>query len=475
MSAFFHKFYLNFIEGHLFSKLLWAIIFAEIILIFLYSLNVTFNVDEVESLHASWRILSGQRIYVDFFEHHHPLFYYTLIPIAGLFKESIMMIIAARFFVFLMLLLIFVVTYKISKIVFGKESALIGLVFLGSTKYFVERAVEVRPDVPQALFGLWAVYLLLTYFNNKSLRYLILSSASLAISFLFLQKSIFLAFISGLLLCHAAYCAQIKLRDVILYCIVFIVAVMPYYLHLFFNGQFHDYLLYAWDLNIDLFKQYSGWGRDTMSTLMYSFKVNFLLWVFWLLSLLFLDTPNKERVGVCSLFLLIVYISMQLHWTQYLTLVLPLIAIMAGYALHKVMGLFLKRQVFLLWGMAAIYIFSLIFFYSKEMKAFQNTRQLMEMEYVLHITKPTDYVYDGKLSFNLCRKDLDFFWFLQKKMRVLSTVKEKAANSYDIYKLIDQYKPKVISKAQISNMNDPRISEHYQRSVIYPDLYLRIN
>lgn len=39
------------------------------------------HVDEVESLHAAWLVGQGDRLYVDFFEHHSPFFFATLAPL----------------------------------------------------------------------------------------------------------------------------------------------------------------------------------------------------------------------------------------------------------------------------------------------------------------------------------------------------------------------------------------------------------
>ena len=46
-------------------------------------------VDELEHLHATWCVAQGQLPYRDFFEHHTPLLYYLLAPIAALLKPEL--------------------------------------------------------------------------------------------------------------------------------------------------------------------------------------------------------------------------------------------------------------------------------------------------------------------------------------------------------------------------------------------------
>ena len=102
-----------------------------------------------------------------------------------------------------------------------------------------------------------------------------------------------------------------------------------------------------------------------------------------------------------------------------------------------------------------------------------NTAQLEKINYVLTVTNPDDYVYDGSPNFNLFRKDLDFFWFSVKPDRALATYQTMAEYDYDIYKLIDKFKPKVISDLCIDNMQIPVIADHYIQSDVHKDLFIR--
>jgi 4-amino-4-deoxy-L-arabinose transferase-like glycosyltransferase len=110
------------------TRLLWALFGVLLVVIMFNSLNRWFDHDEFEAVHTSWKILHGEEIYVDFFNHKHPFFYYLLTPVIAILGENTDTIIAIRVIIFFMLLLIFFVTYHFSVKVFNKETGIISLI-----------------------------------------------------------------------------------------------------------------------------------------------------------------------------------------------------------------------------------------------------------------------------------------------------------------------------------------------------------
>jgi hypothetical protein len=106
------------------TRLLWALFGVLLVVIMFNSLNRWFDHDEFEAVHTSWKILHGEEIYVDFFNHKHPFFYYLLTPVIAILGENTDTIIAIRVIIFFMLLLIFFVTYHFSVKVFNKETGI---------------------------------------------------------------------------------------------------------------------------------------------------------------------------------------------------------------------------------------------------------------------------------------------------------------------------------------------------------------
>lgn len=167
------------------NRLLWIVLCALLVIILFHSLNRFFDHDEFATIHTSWKMLQGEKIYVDFFEHHNPLFYYALIPIIGVLGENVHTIIAVRLIVFLLFLLILLITYLIARKIFNTETGIISLLLLVSTFIFVTKAVEVRLDVPETLFALFSIFFLLVYFEKGGFFYLTLGAILLGIAFLF--------------------------------------------------------------------------------------------------------------------------------------------------------------------------------------------------------------------------------------------------------------------------------------------------
>lgn len=152
--------------------------------------------------------------------------------------------------VFLMLLLIFIVTYLISTRVFDKETGIISLVLLATTLIFITPAIEIRPDVPQTLFGLLSVYFLVNYFESKSVKHLMLNSFFLGLSFLFLQKAVFLILLTVAILLVDAYRKNINYRNLLLCLFVFVITIVPYLVYLLYTNSFSSYITFSWIINM---------------------------------------------------------------------------------------------------------------------------------------------------------------------------------------------------------------------------------
>ncbi len=454
------------------SRGLWLLFFGLLIVIAFLSFSVSLNHDEVESIHVAWKIFSGERIYVDFFEHHHPFYYYLLIPIIKLFNGNTGVVFAARALSLGMLLLVFAVTYDISRNVFGKRPAVISLVLLATVRVFIYKVIEIRPDVPEALFGLISVSLLLNYFKRNTLKYLILSAVSLGLSFLFLQKAIFLVFVIGVVLLHSWYFDRLRARDMSIYLAVLIAVLAPFYILLFINGQLHAYLFYNWVFNTVYLKNWSVDCEKVMLLLISLFKGNPLIWVSWLLSLLFLDTDQKEKIAIISFLFLIIFFMLQIYIKQYLILLIPFIAMMAGYGLDQAAVLFFKNGSAIIGIIVGINLFCPLESYSVDIKKSPIFQDLKEIEYVQSITRPADYVYDPSRHANLYRKDLDFYWSKEGIKHINSAHQWKPEN-YDVYALIEKFKPKVIVESMIKNLGDHRIRDFYKKSDRYQEVLIR--
>ncbi len=446
---------------HVLQLILGVVLYVAAI----WSLNKPFDHDEIEVVHTAWKILQGERIYVDFFQHHHPLLYFLLVPLLVVFKEKITVLVAIRIVFFCLFLLILFVSYQISVKLFDKISGYISSILLPTTFIFTTNVIEIRPDVPQTLFGLISIIFLLIYFEYKSSKYLVFSSLSLGIAFLFLQKAIFLVLLLFLILLYKLYKNEIHFRSIFVYLFTFLLVCLPYLGYLISSHSLSEYIIFNWALNINFLSRSSP-----ISTLILSYKANTLFWFYYVLGTLFFTKSfNQQTIRFLSLGLLISIFILRKAHQQYFMLVIPLAAVISGYSLHALHATSKRILLVVLLLAIALPCYSLV----GGALEMSNSSQLQKINYVLSITKPDDYVYDGNTSFNVFRKDLDFFWFSVDQGDALTTYAKMTGYEYSIYELIDQFKPKVISNYFIPNMLDQRIAEHYRQSSQYKDLFIR--
>ena len=317
-----------------FTWLCLLLVAASVTIILAHSLKKEFDHDEFEAVHTTWKVLQGGKIYIDFFQHHHPFYYHLLAPVLVVYGENIVGIYAMRIVSFVMLILTLVVTWGLSiKIDNNKQKALLSVLLLSTALIFVESAIEIRPDVPQTLFGLISILMLFGYLEKKQRLFLILSAISLAASFLFLQKSIFLIGLLGLLLLINTWKQHIPLRDVFLYGIVMLVVVGPYFVYLLYSGTLSAYWTFNWLLNMKFLRHFTAFN-----SLGYAVRTNTLLCVFYIWGLLkFTKTASQIRLGWLSLGLLGSVFLVRAPYEQNFMIVIPLMSIVEA---NTIMSLF---------------------------------------------------------------------------------------------------------------------------------------
>ena len=124
------------------------------------SLAALFEQDESEAIHSAWKILHGELIYIDFFQHHHPLLYVYLAPIIVLCGEHAATAVVCRIAMLPFFLGILAATWQLALRLFDKRTALVAAGCLLLSWTFLFFGTQIRPDVPEVLFGMLALVLL---------------------------------------------------------------------------------------------------------------------------------------------------------------------------------------------------------------------------------------------------------------------------------------------------------------------------
>lgn len=456
---------------------LWVIFVGILIALFFYSYNKEFSHDEFEYIHTAWKILQGQKIYIDFFQHHHPFLSYFVVPIISIFGDTETSIFISRYLMLLMIGGILTMTYLLAIKVFkSSEVGIISLILTSTVVVFYGESIELKPDVPQLLAGLLSIYFLFIYYDNKSVKNLIISAVFLAVSFLFLQKAIPLIISVGILFLYDLYGNRLKMKEVLLYAGIFLLTISPYYIYLLIDGSLEKYFVLNWLLNIKL-RDSAGFPRSQI--LLEIFRENIITCMLYAIGVITLIRSNANRkFAVLSLGLVITILLLYKNlWRHYFIMTVPLIGIISSCALCSVFKSNISKFIVIIF---AIYTpLSMMHDYVTIIRnrRFDNTDQEAQLEkinYVLSITDEDDKVYDGDIKFNLYRDDIDYFWYCLKPKRCLDVYKGIADYKYDIYELISIQKPKVISTFNIENLSDDRIKNYYRTSKKYNDLMIRI-
>jgi hypothetical protein len=151
-----------------------------------------YDPDEFEHLHAAWCVAQGQVPYRDFFEHHGPLTYYLLAPFAVWIGDTPALLTVHRGLSAFWILVCVAGLYAW----FGKgASDRIGWGFLWLSTYpwFLEKAIEGRPDVPAMALMTWAAWFTRRGSRSRGLRWPLAAGLTMGVASLFTQKVIFLA------------------------------------------------------------------------------------------------------------------------------------------------------------------------------------------------------------------------------------------------------------------------------------------
>ena len=504
-----------------FSRWLWRLLIVVVVGVLLLSLKRYFGHDEFEGVHTGWKILQGERIYIDFFQHHHPFYYYLPAFVISAAGETVWAVLALRLVSFAFYGAMLLLTWRLAIRIYGRRTvAKIALILLGSAFIFFDSAIEIRPDVPQVFFGFAGFVLIFAYFDEKKKWQLILSALCLGLSFLFLQKAVFSIAIMGVLLLVTAYKKQIKWCDVAVYSLTGAGVIVPYFVYLIYSGTLDTYIEFNWLLNMKFMNEFSA-----VKGIGVIFRKSPALLIFYVLgSVKPPKTAGPIRLGWVSLGLLGSVFLVRAPYNQYFLPAIPFMAVIAANAIvevlrdkrswqvigviaaagvgfiyafriihpeydviavfavivicHVIAIVFCKypvvREKWLTFTVLVALIVPVTFVFNRITK--NNTIQLAIVEYVRDVTSPEDHVYDGDARFNLFRKDVDYFWFSVRRHHklggALMTYQSMTDYPYDIYEAIELYKPKVIWPNYF-DVSDPRIAADYVQSEVFGALYIR--
>ena len=404
--------------------------------------------DEVEHVHSAWHVLKGAVPYVDFFEHHHSLLWYLLAPLLALTGETAHAVVVLRLVIFLLVPATAWATYLLARECrASRDAAWLGVFLLLSMTTFTYVAIEIRPDVPQTLFGVISALYFARMLRTRAPGDAARSGVFAAIAFLFLQKAVLLLALYPVLFVAFAVRRQLPWRLGLYLAGAFTAACVPFAGYLVATGSFDDYLVSNWLLNARI-----GAGRASVSFLgavaLRDFARN---GAFWVLSLAMAAAAIRRRLGAdfalpawFGLGLVALLFALNRVVDRYLVAAMPFVAVAVGMWLWEE---FERRRVGGRGFAAALLLVCLVPGVAMARSVFRSNRgQLAQIQYVLDHSTPDDRMYDEWRDFNLFRPDMHYFWFLSKLgVRLYGGFEAGRFADYDVCRLVATVRPRFVS------------------------------
>ena len=383
-------------HSFLFLKILT---FMAIVLLVCASLRRGWIHDEMECLKSSWFIAQGMEPYKDFFQHHHPLFYYLLSPFA-LFAGETGFLFISRIVSLCFCLVTLFYTYKLGKLLFSSLIGFLSVVLCMSWNIFAESGFEVRPDTSQIACATAGTFFFFCFLRKRKKKYLVLSAFLYSLSFLLLQKSFIFPFFACLVLAYEWSQKRIVIKDIGVWIVVYAIPLLSYWIFLLMKGDFYHYWVCNYLFNAEMAKKFT-WIRFSRAFINKVFLPNSMLWFFFLVG--FLESKKNYIIALIA-FLSMSIIAMRVDGPHYWIIALPYISIIAAYALRVIF----KNNTHLLVVFSLFSLFPTFKMWFGNI-SFGNQKQIEILAYFRSLSKPQDTCFGDSFVCSF-RKSPDFFW-----------------------------------------------------------------
>jgi tetratricopeptide (TPR) repeat protein len=439
-------------------------------------MHVNLNINEYEHIHASWKISAGENIYTDFFENNHPFFYMFLSPFISISGGTIKTIFLMKVLMYIIYLLILFFIFKIGLLISDLESALFSILFLSITPVFAERMLEIGPEAFMMFCLIISIYFLLHYFKSKilKLRFLLISALFLSLSFLTLQKAIFLVVSLLLILVYKLLAKKISFLHFAIFYTVFLLPLVIFYVYILSSHTYIPYIIQCWKIN--LLYDHHFLLTDLIQKLINQLGSPIIIFYtfFYVFGLLFyLENEDQKIVGFLSLVLILTIQNSLTLNRHYYSVLIPLIAIISSIAFTKYFKNYLLKVILVIFV-----VFYPVINLADTWKTRPLINDLKRIKYTLSAVDPSQSVYDGygfrkKSFFNLFRKDINFLWFSSSAQNIEISSYEKLTNYYyDTLSSIKEKKPELIRNYRL-DLNSSFLKSHYIHSLtLYKDYYI---
>ncbi len=433
----------------------------------------SFHADECESIHTAWKILQGETIYTGFFQHHHPLFYYSLVPLVGLAGESVTgALFASRAYAIALGALNLWLTWRLSLgYLRDRTAAACSVALLLLCMPFTFFGFQVRPDGLMLTFELLAAIGLQSFLSTGRPRALVGSAVSLGLAFLALQKAApFAAVVLGLLGLEWLL-RRVRLVHALAYAGVLALTLAPFYGLLAAQGMLRQYLLVNWSVNQLLLQ-----ATEPAPLILQGVLLSLPCTLFFLLGLGGLRRHLRLwHAAVLALGTFVAAAAGNAVFLWYLIPAFPFMAVLGGEAAARMLrdAPRLSRAALL----AAVPVVGL-YAHVHASRLADLPRFLAFMTELNALSAPGEVVFDAsEFHFNLFRRDPDYFWYNVPTTKDMNTAlpayQQLAGYRYDPYEIIERTRPRWIwAGAEFLDTHRPELPARYAPTHL-PYIWLR--
>ncbi|MFC1718224.1 ArnT family glycosyltransferase [Candidatus Poribacteria bacterium] len=154
-----------------------------------------FDPDEFQHLHGARQIYHGDVPYRDYFEHHTPFLHFVLAKFYPVFGEEVRILFAARVLMMVFTAAILCGVFILAAMLYGIDAGLFATLFLSYIIMFLEKTIEVRPDLPAVTFWLAALIFMVRGIqrnsDSPSSRWHLFSGLCMGMAIMSTQKALF--------------------------------------------------------------------------------------------------------------------------------------------------------------------------------------------------------------------------------------------------------------------------------------------
>jgi len=415
-------------------------ILTIIALVILFWFTYTFVLlgDEREHLTSSYLIYNGQRPYIDFFEHHHPLLWYVFLPVLHFFQNSGEVWYAIRTFSLVLIFINTFVVFKVSYLIVPNKtfSWLAALFSICSHVVFVAQ-ISFRPDTLMSLLLFSGLYFFLKYLKERHDWLMYTAFVFFFFSFMALQKALLFLFFVALLMLYLIVKKELSLGLIFKALIVPAILFLGYLFYLYQTQALKDYFELNYLLNIKANYRFT-----------YDIKETIWFWLGNTLAVVMLVTNRSKFLKYLS-FLCIcfsVILIMLGTFVQYWIPLYSLLAIISAYTVFR-----LKDSLRLI-VMAVIVISTA----SNNLPYIEDQKNFYHLDFFVNITNMVQRTVSkddeivGNLAFlgGLNKDATGYYWFGRDYMAVIDNHYFNRHPLPDINDIIRKKKPKIISYEQ---------------------------